>query len=590
MLEDDLLGDGKAEARALGLRGHEELEDVQPLGEAGTGVPDRDRGVAVHEAALHLGRASPGHGFDRVLDEVDDDLLDLLGVDAQVGNGPSDARPSQDDARGPGLGPQEAHDLVEERVDARGAVLDAVRPRELQEVADEVVEALDLLADDPQELLELSGEARLQRRHPALEDGELERYRVQGIPHLVGEAGGEGADHRHLLVLDDAGLRLVQVAIGPTRLLVEVRALDGDRRLRRERLRDVQLVVRPGVGDALRDREKPERRAAGHEGQDERSRRVPPPRHLPVRPLVLRPVREAEGLLRDESAALQARPERDEVEDLALAQLGMGEPREMGNRELPGVGAQEDLHAVGGEHLERRLADAAEDRVGVQHLSDALVQGGERPRLLVVQALGVEVPRALDREADLAPHGLEEAKLVLAEAAARTGGHVQHSPARSVEGEGDAGVGDGPLRAVDDGGHSRTLCRVARLQGMGGREDLGTEAAAEAVRLDLPQVDGRDAAVGREAELPVVVVAEEHPPGRQAEAVQDLVECDLQHSLDGVLAVDSRSHSRQDEELSLTLVDLVPESTDGGVIGRRGGHTRSRERQVLRHPISTGQV
>src|SRR5262245_4387112 len=62
--EHDLLRDGEPEPRPLGLRGHEELEDIDALGKPRSVVPDRDQGPAVRGSALEDHHAAIGHGFD----------------------------------------------------------------------------------------------------------------------------------------------------------------------------------------------------------------------------------------------------------------------------------------------------------------------------------------------------------------------------------------------------------------------------------------------------------------------------------------------------------------------------------------------
>ena len=75
---------------------------------------------------------------------------------------------------------------------------------------------------------------RLAARDAPLEERELQRDRVERVAHLVGEPRGEGPQHGHLLVLDDAGLGVLRSWSAP-RLLVEARVLDRDRGLRGQR-------------------------------------------------------------------------------------------------------------------------------------------------------------------------------------------------------------------------------------------------------------------------------------------------------------------------------------------------------------------
>ena len=91
----------------------------------------------------------------------------------------------------------------------------------------------------------------------------------------------------------------------------------------------------------------------------------------------------------------------------------------MGDVQLPRVGAEQDVHAVHPQDLEGGAAHRGEDGLGVERLADALVEGGEGAGLLVVEPLRLQVPRALDGDADLAAHRLEEAQLGLVEGGPR---------------------------------------------------------------------------------------------------------------------------------------------------------------------------
>ena len=244
VLEDDLLGDRQPEARAAGLRRDEELEHVEPLRQAGPVVPDRHQGAPAHDAARNVDLAAAWHRLDGVPDEVDDDLLHLLGIQLQRRDRLSDGLTASAtrDARASGQSRRSTSSTID--VEARRRRLHPVGPRELEEVADEAVEPPDLLPDHGEQLLDLGRERGLEPGDPAFEKRELERDRVERVPHLVGEPRRERADDRQLLALDDLRLGVLQLLIGAARLLVQPRVLEADGRLGREGLRRCRSAPR----------------------------------------------------------------------------------------------------------------------------------------------------------------------------------------------------------------------------------------------------------------------------------------------------------------------------------------------------------
>ena len=281
---------------------------------------------------------------------------------------------------------------------------------------------------------------------------------------------------------------------------------------------------------------------------------------------------------------MQARSELGQVEHLALAQLRVGEPGQVGDGELPRVGAEQDVHAVHAQDLEGGAADRPQHRLGVERLADALVEGGEGAGLLVVEPLRLQVPGALDGDAELAAHRLEEAQLGVLERRAGSGRHVQDAAARPVERERHAGVGHGLLETGGDHRHARALGGVAGLGSVARGEDLPAEALAEAPRPREVEVRGRDAAVGGETELAVLLVLEEDPGGGEAEAAQQRVERRVEDDLDVLLAVDARRDGRENGELPLATLHGPLEVAEAR--GDRGHGPVFR--QVLRHRFHLG--
>ena len=128
-------------------------------------------------------------------------------------------------------------------------------------------------------------------------------------------------------------------------------------------------------------------------------------------------------------------------------------------------------------------AHRREHGLGVERPADALVEGGEGAGLLVVEPLGLEVPGALDGEAELAAHRLEEAQLVVRRTPRRAGrprSGRRGSPRRSASGTQAWATGwSRPAAIVGMRGHSVVLRACMPWPE---REDLPAEALAEAPR------------------------------------------------------------------------------------------------------------
>ena len=156
------------------------------------------------------------HGLDGVADQVDHDLLHLLGVHAHAAAwARRRARGAASTPRGAASGAQQAHHLVDDGVQVAPAGAGCGRSREKSRKSPTSpsrrrISSRMTPASSPISL----ASAGSQRADAALQDRELEADRVERVADLVGEAGGEGAQHRHLLALDDAGLGLLQLAIG----------------------------------------------------------------------------------------------------------------------------------------------------------------------------------------------------------------------------------------------------------------------------------------------------------------------------------------------------------------------------------------
>ena len=159
-------------------------------------------------AGGQAGLAGPGAQGDepaargvvgRILDEVDQDLLDLLGVGlhGHFGRGLE----LEPDARGFQLGAEQMLHLLEQRPGGEGLDPGRRRPGELQDIPDDSLQALDFGVDDG----EVVGGGSV-ARGGAFEAVEAQLDGGEGIAHLVGDAGGERAQRGQLFLLIEQGM------------------------------------------------------------------------------------------------------------------------------------------------------------------------------------------------------------------------------------------------------------------------------------------------------------------------------------------------------------------------------------------------
>ena len=267
VLQDDLLGDGQAEARAARLGGDEELEDVEAGGEAGAGVPDHEPRAAVHEPAFNDDAASLGHRLDGVADEVEGHLLHAPGVEEELGKGRAHALDGQGHARELRFGTHEPDHLLDEAGQGGGLAIGLARSREEQEVADQGVEAFHLLANDAGQGSDLPRQGGFETAGLPLQARELEGDGVQGIAHLVGQAGREGPESGQLLPLHEPRLRVLQLAEGPPLGLAMATGLQSEGNLEGRGLEEQELaVVELLAGPVCRDVQDPSAAALELEG------------------------------------------------------------------------------------------------------------------------------------------------------------------------------------------------------------------------------------------------------------------------------------------------------------------------------------
>ena len=208
---------------------------------------------------------------------------------------------------------------------------------------------------------------------------------------------------------------------------------------------------------------------------------------------------------------------------------------------------------LGAQGLPGRVPHGLEDRLFVERAPDGLVQCGESPGLLVVAALGVEVPGALHREGDLVAQCLEKAELVVGERLSGTRRDVEHPSPLSLEPQGDAGVGRRGILALDDGGHARALRGVPCLHALPRPEDLGAEALAQALAANGLEVGVGHALRGGQAQSQIRLPSQEDPRRLQLPVPEDLLQGDVQDRVHVFFAVDARRDLGQDAKLPVAL-------------------------------------
>ena len=169
-----------------------------PSSATSTATPSSQRRA---RTTTRAGPAGAGDRLGRVVDEIDEDLLDLVGVDVghrQVG---LDLEAGLHPVRHE-IVPEQQEGGVEQRLQRGGAPLVLLLPREAQQVLHDVRRPLGLLLDD--------GERLAQRRRDVGHLGEVvgePDHRGERVVEVVGDAGDELADGGHLLRLDQLVLQ-----------------------------------------------------------------------------------------------------------------------------------------------------------------------------------------------------------------------------------------------------------------------------------------------------------------------------------------------------------------------------------------------
>src|SRR5574342_644456 len=197
----DGLGHGQPEARAARLGREEGLEEpVADRGsDAGTAVAHRHLHLAAVLTHAHRDPAAAVGGLGAVLDEIEENLPQAVGV-ALGRAGPLDAH--RDRVEEPGL-LQPADHVLAQLAEVHRLGGQRVGTGQVEEALDDLPAAECLLLDDRQVLVE--GAARL-----LPEEAGVAQDDPQGVVDLVGHAGGQASDAGELLALHQTLLMLLE--------------------------------------------------------------------------------------------------------------------------------------------------------------------------------------------------------------------------------------------------------------------------------------------------------------------------------------------------------------------------------------------
>ena len=220
VLADDPVGDRQAQAGPLAdpPPGEERLEDVlEHLGRHAAAVVGEDHlGHPLGVPEVDPERAAGVHRVERVDDQVQDDLLDLLAVDV----GHDGLAGLEDDVLAPVL----AHvaDHLDDPLDQAGQVgplaLDVGAAGEVEQLLGDALAAERLLLDHPQVVADDLGVGAVggvdqERAEPVLQRLGAEGDRGQRVVDLVGDPGGEEPDARQPLGADELPAPLLDLAL-----------------------------------------------------------------------------------------------------------------------------------------------------------------------------------------------------------------------------------------------------------------------------------------------------------------------------------------------------------------------------------------
>src|SRR5712691_4180299 len=194
---DDRLNLCQPETGTAGFGGHEGLENTisDRDRDAGAGIAERDERRTVDLLAADTDTPAIRHGLDRVYYDIEKRLIDLVGI----ADHPQTRRPAVDLERDVMLGELGAGDIgepLDQLIDHHCYLVQLARPDEIKDVAHQVLDPVDLIADVAEDTL-------LRRAFRNAPVDELTRCLddTQRVADLVRKHGGSFAERRKLLAL-----------------------------------------------------------------------------------------------------------------------------------------------------------------------------------------------------------------------------------------------------------------------------------------------------------------------------------------------------------------------------------------------------
>jgi hypothetical protein len=257
----------------------------------------------------------------------------------------------------------------------------------------------------------------------------------------------------------------------------------------------------------------------------------------------------------------------------------VGEPGEVGDVELARVRAEQDVDAVDLQDLERGAAHRLEDRLGVERLPDALVEGGEGAGLLVVEPLGLQVPRPSTATQSWRPTVSRKRSSASSKVAPGGAATLRTPRLAPLKARGTLAWATGLREPGPDHRHAGALGGVAGLEPVARGEDLPAQALAEPAGPGEVEVRRRDPRWAARRSFRSFSSSRKTQAASRAEAVEQGLEGRVEDRLDVLLPVKAHGDVGEDPQLPLPLPDA---SSSGlrreGLLGHRGIL-----RQVLRH-------
>ena len=208
VVADDPLDDHQPEPGTFGLRRVMRLENLAELlgRDARPGVLEGDGDEAIRAGHGDFQQAAVGHRLDRVPDDIEERLLDLVRVELDsgqiLGTFHLDEHVAVLD-----LVLEEGERLAEYGGDGAGREAGLRGPDRAQELGDDLVQPRHLVLRHVHQLLQGIPPLRRQGVHFALKQLEVDVQRIERIADFVGHAGGEQGQRVEPLGLDR--LRLV---------------------------------------------------------------------------------------------------------------------------------------------------------------------------------------------------------------------------------------------------------------------------------------------------------------------------------------------------------------------------------------------